>query len=196
MLYRWLIDERMTVRQILKRLAAGPWRPRCGKRSGPTASCTGSSPTRSTPAPATPTATSFPPRLKPRTDGAEGPTPTCRRNDRARSGSRSRSRRSSTKGVHRTCTCQLARTGSVATRHNTGNFYLLRCPSTCRAWTGHGGASFGGGRGGSGTTSAADGHRGPSRPGPLPAVQMLAKVDELDAAVWGHVNACSTTRPR
>src|ERR687898_592387 len=32
MLYRWLIDERMTVRQILKRLAAGPWRPRCGKR--------------------------------------------------------------------------------------------------------------------------------------------------------------------
>ena len=32
MLYRWLIDERTTVRQILKRLAAGPWRPRCGKR--------------------------------------------------------------------------------------------------------------------------------------------------------------------
>jgi len=32
MLYRWLIDERMTVRKILKRLAAGPWRPRCGKR--------------------------------------------------------------------------------------------------------------------------------------------------------------------
>ncbi len=32
MLYRWLIDERMTVRQIIKRLAAGPWRPRNGKR--------------------------------------------------------------------------------------------------------------------------------------------------------------------
>ena len=32
MLYRWLVDEQMTVRQILKRLAAGPWRPRCGKR--------------------------------------------------------------------------------------------------------------------------------------------------------------------
>ena len=32
MLYRWLIDERTTVRQILTRLAAGPWRPRCGKR--------------------------------------------------------------------------------------------------------------------------------------------------------------------
>ena len=32
MLYRWLIDERVTVRQIIKRLAAGPWRPRNGKR--------------------------------------------------------------------------------------------------------------------------------------------------------------------
>src|SRR5262249_29707017 len=31
-LYRWLIDERTTVRQILKRLADGPWRPRCGQR--------------------------------------------------------------------------------------------------------------------------------------------------------------------
>ena len=32
MLYRWPIDERMTVRRIIKRLAAGPWRPRNGKR--------------------------------------------------------------------------------------------------------------------------------------------------------------------
>jgi site-specific DNA recombinase len=31
-LYRWLIDEQMSVRQIVKRLAGGPWRPRCGSR--------------------------------------------------------------------------------------------------------------------------------------------------------------------
>src|SRR5947209_19008183 len=31
-LHRWLVDERMTVRQILKRLAGGPVRPRSGKR--------------------------------------------------------------------------------------------------------------------------------------------------------------------
>jgi site-specific DNA recombinase len=31
-LYRWLIDERLTIRQILKRLNAGPWRPRNGKQ--------------------------------------------------------------------------------------------------------------------------------------------------------------------
>jgi site-specific DNA recombinase len=30
-LYRWLIDERLTIRQLLKRLNAGPWRPRSGK---------------------------------------------------------------------------------------------------------------------------------------------------------------------
>jgi site-specific DNA recombinase len=31
MLYRWLVDEQLTVRQVLKRLQAGPWRPRSGK---------------------------------------------------------------------------------------------------------------------------------------------------------------------
>jgi site-specific DNA recombinase len=30
-LYRWLIEERMTIRQILKRLNFGPWYPRSGK---------------------------------------------------------------------------------------------------------------------------------------------------------------------
>jgi len=32
MLYGWLVEERMTLRQILKRLNAGPWLPRCGRR--------------------------------------------------------------------------------------------------------------------------------------------------------------------
>ena len=32
MLYGWLIEERLTLRQILKRLNAGPWLPRCGRR--------------------------------------------------------------------------------------------------------------------------------------------------------------------
>ena len=31
MIYRWLIDEQMTIRQILKRLNEGPWYPRKGK---------------------------------------------------------------------------------------------------------------------------------------------------------------------
>ncbi len=30
-LYGWLIDEQMTIRQMLKRLNAGPWRPRSGR---------------------------------------------------------------------------------------------------------------------------------------------------------------------
>jgi len=32
MLYGWLTEERLTLRQILKRLNAGPWRPRSGRR--------------------------------------------------------------------------------------------------------------------------------------------------------------------
>ena len=32
MLYGWLTEERMTLRRILKRLNAGPWLPRCGRR--------------------------------------------------------------------------------------------------------------------------------------------------------------------
>ena len=32
MLYGWLTEERLTLRQILKRLNVGPWFPRCGRR--------------------------------------------------------------------------------------------------------------------------------------------------------------------
>lgn len=32
MLYGWLAEERLTLRQILKRLNFGPWLPRCGRR--------------------------------------------------------------------------------------------------------------------------------------------------------------------
>jgi site-specific DNA recombinase len=32
MLYGWLVEERLTLRRILKRLDAGPWLPRCGRR--------------------------------------------------------------------------------------------------------------------------------------------------------------------
>jgi site-specific DNA recombinase len=31
-LYSWLVEERMTIRQILKWLNRGPWLPRCGHR--------------------------------------------------------------------------------------------------------------------------------------------------------------------
>ncbi len=65
MLYRWLIDERMTVRQIIKRLAAGPWRPRNGKRIWSNAVVHRSSPTRSTPARPTPTGSRTWPRASP-----------------------------------------------------------------------------------------------------------------------------------
>src|SRR4028119_2014995 len=78
MLSRWLIDERTPVRQILKRLAAGPWRPRCGKRlwsncvvhrilSGPVYTGTGYANRHVFVVP-----------RKPRSAGPRAGTPTCR----------------------------------------------------------------------------------------------------------------------
>ena len=99
MLYRWLIDERMTVRQILKRLAAGPWRPRSGKRlwSNCVVHRILSDPVY--------TGTAYANRLRrsscPRKPRSARPAGRARRpaagRGRARSGSRSRSRPSSTR---------------------------------------------------------------------------------------------------
>jgi site-specific DNA recombinase len=91
LLYGWLIDERLTVRQMLKRLAAGPWRPRCGKRcwsstvvhrilSDPTYTGTAYANRRTYAVPARPTGRR-----------AGGPPPAASRG-RRRSGSPSRSR--------------------------------------------------------------------------------------------------------
>ena len=95
MLYRWLIDEHMTVRQI-----PNAWPPARGGRAaaggcGPPRSSTASSPTRSIPAPATSTATPSMPRAGPgRMARTPGSGPVAAR-ARARSGSLSPSRRSS-----------------------------------------------------------------------------------------------------
>ena len=133
MLYRWLIDERMTVRQILKRLAAGPWRPRSGKRlwsnvrRPPHPLRPGlhrhglRQPVRVRRAPQAPVA---------RAPGGHGRPAASR--GRARSGSRSRSRPSSTRRPISRRAAQLARNSALSFRNNTRNDYLLRCLLTCR----------------------------------------------------------------
>ncbi len=65
MLYGWLIDQQLTIRQILKRLNFGPWVPVPANAPGRRRWSTTSGPIRRTPSPPTPTATA-----------------TCRRSDR------------------------------------------------------------------------------------------------------------------
>ena len=193
MLYRWLIDERMTVRQILKRLAAGPWRPRYGKRlwSNCVVHRILSDPLYS--------GTAYANRhVLRRPRGGPGPPAPGRagrpaaRIARARSGSRSRCRPSSTRSTYQDASEQLARNSALSFRNNTRNDYLLRCLLTCRTC----GLAMCGI-----TTSGARGRRQHryykchgkdtlARDRALSAArQPRPQVEELDAAVWDHVKA-------
>jgi site-specific DNA recombinase len=188
-LYRWLIDERMTVRQILKRLAAGPWRPRCGRRRWSSAVVhrilsdpvyTGTAYTNRY---------AFVPPRRPRSRGPRPYENTCRRPRP----------REEWIGVpvpaiideltHQRALEQLRRNSALSFRNNTRNDYLLRCLLTCRTC---GLAMFGV------THHATDRQpehryyqchgkdcvvRDRDRRCPRRAV----KAEELEAAVWEHV---------
>ena len=196
MLYRWLIDERMTVRQILKRLAAGPWRPRSGKRlwSNSVVHRILSDPLY------TGTALRQPARLRRARASpgrpAPGPArPTCRRAAAARGvdpdpgpGHHRRDR------LIKHASDQLARNSALSFRNNTRNDYLLRCLLTCRTC---GLAMFG-----VTTQRRPAGRRAHryykchgkdtvARDRACRCPQTPAKVEELDAAVWGHVKAAA-----
>jgi site-specific DNA recombinase len=191
MLYRWLIDERMTVRQILKRLAAGPWRPRCGKRlwancvvhhilSDPVYTGTGYVNRHAFVVP-----------RKPRSTGPRAGTATCRQPKPREEWIPIRVPALIDETTHREAKEQLARNSALSFRNNTHNEYLLRCLLTCR---GCGLAMFGV------TTYGKPGqavHRyykchgkdTVMRDRACRCTQTPAKVEELDAAVWGHVKA-------
>jgi site-specific DNA recombinase len=189
MLYGWLSDERMTVRQILKRLAEGPWRPRSGKRlwSNRVVHHILSDPVY--------TGTAYVNRhvfvlpRKPRTTGPRAGTPTCRK-------PRPRTEwipipvpALIDESTHQAACDQLARNSALSYRNNTRHDYLLRCLLTCRTC---GLAMFGI------TTSGTGGRRQHryynchgkdlvARDRACRCSQAPVKVDELDAAVWGHV---------
>jgi site-specific DNA recombinase len=189
MLYRWLIDEQMTVRQILKRLAAGAWRPRCGRRlwsnsvvhrilSDPIYTGTGYH-----------NRYSFEVPRRPRTRGPRSGERTCRRPKPREEWIPIPVPAIIDERTHQQALAQMARNSVLSFRNNTRNNYLLRCLLTCKTC---GLAMFGI------TYPAADGqppHRYykchgkdcVARDRERPCPQSRAKVDELDAAVWGHV---------
>jgi site-specific DNA recombinase len=188
-LYRWLIDERMTVRQILKRLAAGPWRPRCGRRLWSSAVVhrilsdpvyTGTAYTNRY---------AFVPPRRPRSRGPRTYENTCRRPRP----------REEWIGIpvpaiideqsHRQALEQLRRNAALSFRNNTRNDYLLRCLLSCRTC---GLAMFGV------THHATD--RQPERryyqchgkdcvvrDRDCRCPRRAVKAEELEAAVWGHL---------
>jgi site-specific DNA recombinase len=189
MLYRWLIDERTTVRQILKRLAEGPWRPRNGKRlwSNSVVHRVLSDPLYTGTAYANRNELIAP--RKPRSTGPRAGMPTCRKPRPREEWVPIPVPAIIDEITHQHANDQLARNSVLSFRNNTRNDYLLRCLLTCRTC---GLAMFGV------TTSGAAGRRmhryytchgkdTVARDRECRCPQARTKADELDAAVWGHV---------
>lgn len=191
MLYRWLIDERTTVRQILKRLAEGPSRPRCGKRlwSPCVVHRILSDPVYTGTAYANRHAFVVP--RKPRSTGPRAGTATCRKARPREEWIAIQVPAIIAESTYQDAKSQLALNSALSFRNNKRNDYLLRCLLTCR---GCGLAMFGI------TTYGKPGqavHRyykchgkdTVARDRECRCTQTPAKVEELDAAVWGHVKA-------
>ena len=189
MLYRWLVDERMTVRRIIKRLAAGPWRPRNGKRlwSNAVVHRILSDPLY--------TGTAYANRYvhvvprKPRSAGPRAGLPTCRKPRPREEWIAIPVPAIIDNDTYQSASEQLARNSALSFRNNTRNDYLLRCLLTCRAC----------GLAMCGVTSSGAGGRRQhryyichgkdtlARDRACPCPQPRTRVEELDAAVWGHV---------
>jgi site-specific DNA recombinase len=191
MLYRWLIDERMTVRQILKRLASSPWRPRCGKRlwSNCVVHRILSDPVY--------TGTAYANRhvfvvpRKPRSKGPRAGTATCRQPRPREEWIPIRVPAIIDESTHQDARLQLGRNSALSFRNNTRNDYLLRCLLTCRTC---GLAMYGittYGKPGQATHRyyKCHGKDTVARDRACRCTQTPAKVDELDDTVWRHVKA-------
>jgi site-specific DNA recombinase len=130
--YRWLVEERMTIRQILKRLNFGPWYPRSGKHPWSSAVVqhiladpiyTGTAyanryryvPAKKPRHPAGPRALENACRqLRPKDEWVPIPVPAI-----------------IDQSTYERAQAQLARNATLSFRHNTKYSYLLRCLLTC-----------------------------------------------------------------
>ena len=132
LLYRWLTDEQMTIRQILKRLNFGPWYPRSGKHpwspsvvhhilADPIYTGTAYAnryryvPAKKPRAPRGPrTGENSCRQLKPREEWIPIPVPAI-----------------IDEATYERAQAQLERNARLSFRHNTKHSYLLRCLLTC-----------------------------------------------------------------
>jgi site-specific DNA recombinase len=189
LMYRWLIDEELTLRQILKRLAEGPWRPRCGRRLWASAVVHRilSDPVYTGTAYAN-RYLSVPPQ-RPRVHGPRTGERTCRRPRPREEWIAIPVPALIEEPTHLAALAQLERNATLSFRNNTRNDYLLRCLLTCKTC---GLAMFGI------THHARDGtprHRyykchgkdSVTRDPDRPCTQRLAKAEELETVVWDHL---------
>lgn len=188
-LFSWLVDERMTSRQIAKRLNASPWRPRSGRQSWSPSVVHRILHDETYAGMAHANRYRFVPPKSPRSRGPRAGENTCRQPRP----------RDEWIGIpvpalidqetYRLAQDQLARNGRLSYRHNTKHSYLLRCLLRCRTC---GLAMFG-------VTARAEGGRPPRRyyrcsgkdctcsAREQRCPQRMAEAPTLEAAVWGHI---------
>jgi site-specific DNA recombinase len=190
MLYRWLIDERLTIRQILKRLNFGPWYPRSGKHPW--------SPSVVHHILADPvyTGTAYANRYryvvpkKPRTvRGPRTAEASCRQPKPKDEWIPIPVPALIDSSTFERAQEQLARNAALSFRHNTKYSYLLRCLLTC---DGCGLAMFGRQYKATATQAAKCYYTCHGKDRILSAreercPQRQVKAEELEAAVWDHV---------
>jgi site-specific DNA recombinase len=189
MLYRWLIDERSSVRRILERLADGPWRPRSGKRlwcaalvhrilSDPLYAGT-----------AYANRDRLVPPRQPRSTGPRAGAPSRRQRRPREEWIPIPVPPIIDEGTHQRALDQLACNAALSPRNNRRHDYLLRCLLTCRTC----------GLAMCGASSRGDGGRRVyryygchgkdlyARERAARCPQPRVKAEEIEAAVWGHV---------
>ena len=131
LLYGWLVEERMTIRQIVKRLNAGPWFPRSGRHpwspttvhhilSHPVYTGTGYA-----------NQYAYVPPKKPRRPGRRGDIATCRQLKPKEEWIPIPAPVIIDQAYWDRAQAQLAVNAKLSFRHNTKYSYLLRCLLTC-----------------------------------------------------------------
>jgi site-specific DNA recombinase len=186
MLYRWLIDEQMSVRQIVKRLAGGPWRPRCGKSLWSKCVVHHILSDSFYKGIAYSNRHAYVAPVRRRTTTRRKTDNVCRQLRPQDEWIPVRVPAIVDEATHQRAAAQLARNSARSFRNNRRHHYLLRCMLTCRTC---GRAMFGltypAGKG-RGAHSYYKCH-GKDADNEHICPQDRAKVEELDTAVWNHV---------
>jgi site-specific DNA recombinase len=188
-IYAWSVEERLTIRQILKRLNAGPWRPRSGRRtwSGSVVHHILSDPVYTGTAYAN--RYHFVPPKSPRSCGRRRSENSCRKPRHREEWIPVPVPAIIDHATHERAQEQLARNAVLSFRHNIRYRYLLRCLLTCQTC---------------GLAMHGMTHRATARQSQRryykcrgkdclasgrerPCSRRLVKIDDLDAAVWGHI---------
>jgi site-specific DNA recombinase len=132
MLYHCLVDTRMNVRQIIKRLAAGPWRPAtAGLWSNAVVHWSFSDPLYTSKAYANRYAHVA--RRKPRSAGPRAGLAACRRLLPRKEWIAIPVPAIIEYYMYQSASERFARNSALSLRHNTRSDFLLRCLLTCRA---------------------------------------------------------------